>query len=120
MKRFVVAAVLLCLVLGMTGCSVIESYLPSFLQFGSSNDQESRIVGVWEMEEMEIGFQFSSDHTGKTFSLTDDQEVTFRWSYDADADVYPIYVSGKAYVYYFVFTEDGNLSYNGVEGTKVE
>ena len=63
--------------------------------------------------------EFKTDFTGRMFSIENAENgADFRWAYDADADVYAIYMDGKAYVYYGKLDSNGNWVYNGETATK--
>ena len=80
---------------------------------------EGKLIGRWEFPERNTVMEFYQDHTGRMASLDNEENgALFRWSYDEDADVYPIYIEGKAYAYYGRINADGNFVYNGETATR--
>ncbi len=88
-------------------------------QIDTTAESESRILGRWEFEKVDVCMVFNENHTGRMMSISDETNgANIRWSYDAAADVYHIYVEGKAYVYYCLLDDAGNLVYNGETAAK--
>lgn len=86
---------------------------------GSNSSGDAEVIGRWEFEDVNYFMTFNEDHTGRMGSIDNEENgADFRWSYDADADVYAIYMDGKAYVYYGKLDSNGNWVYNGETGTK--
>ena len=86
---------------------------------GSTAPSVNSIVGRWEFENVDYVMTFNADHTGRMCSSDDENSGSdYRWSYDAEADVYAIYMEGKAYVYYGKLNDDGNWVYNGETAVK--
>ena len=80
---------------------------------------DANLIGRWEFEDMNVFMTFNEDNTGRMGSIDNEEDgADYRWSYDADADVYAIYMDGKAYVYYGKLDANGNWVYNGETATK--
>lgn len=117
MKKLISILLVGLLICSLTACSLLENLLPE----DSSSQFESKIIGKWEFQNVGIALEFNEGHIGQMVSLEDpSQYAIIRWSYDADADVYLIYVQDKAYVYYASLDYEGNLTYAGETGAKVE
>ena len=80
---------------------------------------DEALIGRWDFERMNVFMTFNVDNTGRMGSIDNEEDgADFRWSYDAEADVYAIYMDGKAYVYYGKLDTNGNWVYNGETATK--
>lgn len=85
----------------------------------NSSAGDEALIGRWDFENVNYFMTFNEEHTGRMGSIDNEENgADFRWSYDADADVYAIYMDGKAYVYYGKLDADGNWVYNGETATK--
>ncbi len=117
MKKILSIFLAIMLLCSLTACDLLDNVLPK----DTDSQFETQILGKWEFQTIDFALEFYEDHTGKMISVEDpSQYAVIRWSYNSDADVYHIYVQGKAYVYYATIDYDGNLTYNGETGKKAE